>query len=94
MWLKRPGNLDDANALIRATHQFRRIRGVTDIQVGRGMAPQREGIDQSFDICAVIRFKDADALQRFNTDKRHVQAIEMFLKPLVRRFIVYNFTTE
>jgi len=43
---------------------------------------------------AVITFKDARALKKFERDQRHQQLVEAVLRPLVRRYIVYNFSNE
>jgi len=94
LWLKHPGNAADENALIRASNSFTRIRGVRRVEVGRSLPVGRPDIDQPFDLCAIITFKDQLSLARFQTDKRHAQAVELFLKPLVRRYVIYNFVSE
>ena len=88
-WLKRPGNVDDQNVLIRAARSFRRIKGVSDVRVGRSLP-----VEQSFDVGVVITFKDVRALKKFERNQRHQQVVEAALSPLVRRYIVYNFSNE
>ncbi|PYJ43384.1 MAG: hypothetical protein DME86_03085 [Verrucomicrobia bacterium] len=92
-WLKRPGNVDDQNVLLRAARSFRRIKGVSDVRVGRSL-PVARPVEQSFDIGLVITFKDAGALKKFERNQRHQQVVEAALRPLVRRYIVYNFSNE
>src|SRR5437588_72446 len=92
-WLKRPGNIDDQNILIRASRSFRRIKGVSDVRVGRSLPVERP-IEQSFGVGVVITFKDAGAVKKFERNQRHQQIIEAALRPLVRRYIVYNFSNE
>src|SRR5438105_7209239 len=92
-WLKRPGNIDDQNILIRASRSFRRIKGVSDVRVGRSLPVERP-IEQSFDVGVVITFKDAGALKKFERNQRHQQIIETALRPLVRRHGVHNFRSE
>jgi hypothetical protein len=92
-WLKRPGNVDDQNVLIRAARSFRRIKGVSDVWVGRSLPVERP-VEQSFDVGVVITFKNAGALKKFERNQRHQQIIETALRPLVRRYIVYNFSSE
>ncbi len=94
LWLKHPGNVEEENALIRATHSFRRIHGVRRIEVGRSIPIHRPEIEQAFDLCAIITFKDESALTKFENDKRHAQAVELFLKPFVRRYVIYNFAAD
>lgn len=94
LWLKHPGNVEEENALIRATHSFKRIHGVRRIEVGRSITIHRPEIEQAFDLCAIITFKDEAALTKFENDKRHAQAVELFLKPFVRRYVIYNFAAD
>ena len=92
-WLKRPGNVDDQNVLIRASRSFRRMKGVSDLRVGRSLPVERP-VEQSFDVGVVIIFKDVRALKKFERNQRHQQVVEAALRPLVRRYIVYNFSNE
>ncbi len=93
-WLKRPGNVDDQNFLRRAVRTLRRVRGVNDVRVGRPLPVDRPGSEQSFDLGVVMTFRDREALQKFERDQRREQAIDAMLRPLVRRYTVYNFVNE
>src|SRR5437588_12811515 len=48
-WLKRPGNVDDQNLLLRALRTLRRVRGVNEARVGRSLPVARPGLEQPFD---------------------------------------------
>jgi len=93
-WLKRPGNVDDQNFLRRALRTLRRARGVNDVRVGRPMLVDRPSEEQSFDLGVVMTFRDRQALEKFERDQRREQAIDAMLRPLVRRYTVYNFVNE
>src|SRR5438132_8982249 len=93
-WLKRPGNADDQNFLLRALRTLRRVRGVNDVRVGRPLPVDRPGLEQSFDVGVIMTFRDREALERFERDQRREQAIDAMLRPLVRRYTVYNFVNE
>ena len=93
-WLKRPGNVDDQNVLLRALRTLRRFRGVNDVRVGRPLAVDRPGLEQSFDLGALVIFRDREALEKFEHDPRRGGAIDAMLQPLVLRYIVYNFANE
>jgi hypothetical protein len=93
-WLKRPGNVDDQNFLLRALRTFRRVHGVNDVHLGRSLAVTRPGLEQSFDLGVVIIFRDREALEKFERDQQREQAIDAMLRPLVRRYTVYNFVNE
>ena len=93
-WLKRPGNVDDQNFLLRALRTVRRVRGVNDVHVGRSLPVVRPGVEQSFDLGVVVIFRDREALERFERDQRRAQAIDAMLRPLVRQYTVYDFVNE
>jgi Stress responsive A/B Barrel Domain len=90
-WLKRPGNVDDQNVLLRGLRTLRRVRGANDVHVGRPLPVDRPGLEQSFDLGAVVIFRDREALAKFEHDSRRRGALDAILQPLVRRYIVYNF---
>jgi len=93
-WLKRPGNADDQNVLLRALRTLRRFRGVNDMRVGRALPVERPGLVQSFDLGVVVIFRDREALEKFEHDPRRGGALDAMLQPLVRRYTVYNFANE
>ena len=92
-WLKRPGNVDDQNLLLRALRTLRRARGVTEVRFGRPLPVDRRGLE-SFDLGAVMTFRDREALEKFERDPRREQAIDAMLRPLIRQYTVYNFVNE
>ena len=69
------------------------MKGVTEVCVGRSLPVERP-VEQPFDIGVVMTFKDVRALKKFETNQRHQQLVEAALRPLVRRYIVYNFSNE
>jgi Stress responsive A/B Barrel Domain len=93
-WLKRSGNIDDQNFLLRALRNLRRVRGVNEVRVGRPLPLDRPGLEQSFDLGAVVTFRDREALEKFERDQGRQKAIDAMLQPLLRRYTVYNFVNE
>jgi hypothetical protein len=93
-WLKRPGNVDDQNYLLRALRTLRRARGVNDVRFGRPLPVYRPSLDESFDLGVVVIFRDRQALEKFQRDQQPEKAIDAMLRPLVRRYTVYNFVNE
>lgn len=93
-WLKRPGNIDDQNVLLRGLRTLRRFRGVNDVRVGRPLPIDRPGLEQSFDLGVVVIFRDREALEKFEHDPRRRGALDAILDPLVRRYTVYTFANE
>ena len=90
IWLKNPGHLQNEHALIAASKSFRRIRGVTRVEVGRALPSRRRGIEQSFDLAVLITFRNRKALERYENHPRHLLAVQQVLRPLAKRYVVYN----
>ena len=93
-WLKRSGNVDDRNVLLRGLPTLRRVRGVNDVRVGRPLPVDPPGLEQSFDLGVVVIFRDREALEKFEHDPRRRRVLDTILEPLVRRYTVYNFANE
>jgi Stress responsive A/B Barrel Domain len=92
MWLKHPGRSADRAQLVRAARSLRMIPGVLQVQTGRTVPALPSGADRSFDLGVVITFRDRAALQRYEKDPRHLDAMRRYLQPLVRRYEIYNST--
>ncbi len=93
-WLKNPQSSADRAALSRASKSFRSLPGVARVEVGRPLPVRRPGIEQSFDLAVILTFRDRAALARFASDPRHTAAVRSVLKPLVKRFIVFDSVLE
>ncbi len=93
-WLKQPGDAAARAQLIRASQNFHGLPGIVRVEVGRGLAVRRPGIEKSFDLCAIFTFRNQAALNRFQDSPEHRRAVETVLKPLVQRYAVYNFAPE
>jgi hypothetical protein len=91
-WLKRPGNSDDRNVLLRAARSLRKVRGVTDFRVGTPFA--QIGNEPPFDLSLVLTFRNRRALEKFETDPHRQETIDRALSSLVRRSVVYDFVNE
>ncbi len=94
VWLKHPEKAGDRAALVNASRAFQRIRGVEAVQVGGSLPVRRPGVEQNFDLAVIITFRNRDALERYETDPRHQMAAQQVLKPLARRYTVFNVVLE
>lgn len=94
VWMKDPGNGSDRARLIRAAQSLRMIPGVMKVEVGRSVPSLAPGVDQSFDLGVVITFRDRAALRRYEKDPRQLNAIRRYLRPLVRRYEVFNLSSN
>ena len=90
-WLKRPGDPAARARLIRASMRFTEIPGVKRVNAGTVLPSARPTVDSTFDVAVVITFEDRKALSRYLKHPRHRQAVELHLKPLTRKVVVYDF---
>lgn len=93
-WLNRPGDVNDQNVLLRGLRTLRRVRGVNEVRIGRALPVDRRGFEQPFDLGAVVIFRDREALEKFERDPRRGGTLDVILRPLVRRHVVYSFVNE
>ena len=90
VWLKHPGNSVDRAQLVRAAHSLRMIPGVIRVETGRPVPTLGPDVDRSFDLGVLITFRDRAALRRYEKDPRDLEAMRRYLRPLVRRYEVFN----
>ncbi len=90
VWMKDPGSAADRSQVVRAARSLRMIPGVTRVETGRDVPVEGLGLDRTFDLGVMITFRDRASLQRYEKDPRHLAAMRRYLKPLVRRYEVFN----
>jgi len=90
MWLKHPHRAGDRAQLVRAAQSLRMIPGVLRVETGRTISPLGPEVRRDFDLGVVITFRDRAALQRYQRDPGHLEAMRRYLDPLVRHYEVYN----
>ncbi len=90
MWLKHPNRPGDRAQLTRAANSLRMIPGVLRVQAGGAIPPVGPHWPRDFDLGVVITFRDRVALQRYEKDPRHLDAMRRYLQPLVRHYEAYN----
>ncbi len=93
VWLKLPGNPTHRSHLIKVSESFAAIPGVKSVAVGEPLLSDREIVDDSFDIAIDLTFEDKHALQSYLNHPDHLRAVEVSLKPLADRIVVYDFVT-
>jgi Stress responsive A/B Barrel Domain len=94
LWLKHPDRQSDRAQLVRTAHSLRMIPGVRQVETGRTVPALPPGVDRSFDLAVVVTFRDRAALQRYRKDPRHLEIVRHYLRPLVRRYEVYNLSGD
>ncbi|MBA3963671.1 MAG: Dabb family protein [Chthoniobacterales bacterium] len=90
LWLKNHDSAADRARIIRAAESLRIIPGVVRVEAGRQVSVPAEMVDRGFDLAVAITFRDRAALLRFEGDRYCRQAMARYLRPLVRRYAVYD----
>jgi hypothetical protein len=90
VWLKRPGNEQDREALREAGDRLRSIPGIVFLDHGTPLASARPVVDDSFDVGFVMRFKSKEALDAYEPHPDHMKEVEKVIKPLSRKVVVYD----
>ncbi len=93
-YLKNHGNVSERQKLIDATRDLRSIPGVEDIEIGYALPSTRPVVVSDFDVALVITFRDATALQAYQTHPTHQQAVKQVLEPLVGKLIIYDIVNQ
>ncbi len=92
IWLKRPGNAMDRQALIAISEDLRAIAGIQFLDAGTALGSDRPVVDDSFDIGFTMRFDSIQALRAYETNPLHVKKVTEVLRPLSRKILVYDIT--
>jgi len=90
LWLKHPKRNSDRAQLVHAAQSLRMIPGVLRVDAGKSLPQLGPSQRKDFDLGVVITFRDRAALQRYEKDPRHLEAMRHYLGPLVRHYEVYN----
>jgi Stress responsive A/B Barrel Domain len=91
VWLKRPGNAQDKQALVELGGELRAIPGIRFLDSGTALPSERPTVDDSFDIGYVMRFDSPAALEAYAVHPLHVKAKEELVR-LSNRILVYDVT--
>jgi hypothetical protein len=89
-WLKTPGDAEARRRIVDASDGFRSIPGVVAIDAGQMVPTARPNVDKTYDVAVIIRFRDAEALERYQVHQKH-KAMLQELAPLIDHTVVYDF---
>ena len=93
-WLKTPGDEAGREKIIETSKTFASIPGVVSVTSGRVLPSTRPVVDSSYDVGILITFTDEAALRAYDGHPTHRKAVDEVLKPLVGKFVVYDFTSR
>lgn len=92
VWLKRPGNEQDRQALREAGDRLRTIPGILMLDGGTPLPSDRPVVDDSFDVGFVMRFPSKEALDTYEPHPAHQKEVDGVIRPLARKVVVYDIT--
>lgn len=69
------------------------IPGVLNYRFGPAIPSERGAVDDTFALALAMDFEDEEAAGVYQSHPLHVQFVNECVKPNVRRFVVYDFTT-
>ncbi len=87
-----PANPATADQLIAGAEKYLRpIPGVLQFHVGRMVSSHRPVVDQSYQVALNLVFANQQAQDEYQTHPAHIEFVEKFGNPLVKKIIVYDF---
>ena len=91
VWLKRPGNPDDAAKLVAVSKDLAvRIPQVRHLTWGRPVPSDRPIVDDSFNLAFIMKFAGRSDLETYQNHAEHIRATKDVLRPLASRVMVYD----
>lgn len=90
-WLKKPGNAEARERIIRASKELGQVPGVVSVRAGSVLPDARPNVDSSFDVAVVMTFESEAALREYPSHPLHQKALAETIKPLVARYVAYDF---
>ncbi len=89
-WTDKPGTAEQKR-LMEGAELLKDIPGVANYRFGTPVPSPRGVVDDSYSVALAMDFADAEAAANYQAHPLHVRFVEEFVKPNVRRFVVYDF---
>src|SRR5438045_1677605 len=86
-YLKNKGSEADRQKILAATRSLREIRGVYDIEVGYVLPSSRPVVVSDYDVGIIVFFRDQAAMEAYEKDPKHQQAVKEVLEPLTSKIM-------
>lgn len=90
-WTDKPNESGRAKLLAGAEQLLQAIPGVDNFRYGAPVPSPRAAVDDSFAMAISMDFADQAAADTYQSHPNHVRFIEEYVKPLSKRFLVYDF---
>ena len=87
-----PAQPDAADELITGANRLlKNVPGVLQFHVGKMVPSERPVVEQSYQVALNLIFQNKRAEQTYQTHPQHVEFVEKYVKPLVKKLVVYDF---
>jgi hypothetical protein len=87
-----PGQPNAADQLVAsASKLLQPIPGLVHFQVGKMIGSQRPVVDQSYQVALNTVFTSQAAHDAYQVHPAHVEFVQKYVKPLVKKIVVYDF---
>jgi hypothetical protein len=93
-WLNDPGDQSIIELISNSSISFTEIPGVQEVVVGTTFPSDRDIVDDSFDVAAILIFENEQAYRNYLTHPQHLKAIKEIIKPHVRKIHIYNISNN
>lgn len=89
-WLDKPYGENRAK-LLEAAQELGNIPGCGNFRAGVAVPSPRGVVDDSFAVAISMDFTDQAAADAYQSHPDHVKFVQEAVKPMVKRFVVYDF---
>jgi hypothetical protein len=87
-----PSNPAAADEVIAGANKcLRPIPGLLHFHAGKMAPSHRAVVDQSYQVALNLVFPDKKTQDDYQTHPSHIEFVEKYFKPLVKRVVVYDF---
>ena len=87
-----PADPEAADKLIVGANKLlAKIPGVVKFHAGKMVASPRPVVEQSYSVALNLVFTTQKAEAAYQTHPKHVEFVETFVKPLVKKVVIYDF---
>jgi hypothetical protein len=89
-WTDKPYG-ENREKLLEGTRMLGKIPGVLEYHCGRAVSSSRAVVDDSFAVAISMSFASQADAGTYQSHPIHHEFIEQYVKPLAKRFVVYDF---
>jgi hypothetical protein len=87
-----PAQPDAADKILAgAKHLLTDIPGVTLFHAGKMVGSPRPVVEQTYSVALNLVFASKEAEAAYQTHPQHVEFLQNFVKPLVKKVVIYDF---